>query len=313
MNIGITKLNCDVNDIKNTSADKNGRYKEILTLITSFSAAGYQCELTGVFDLKYYNVIYVLNGVLDTDETYIEQLKQLKKRCNSLNYILTDLRLINTEISKICDCVLTQSTENIPFIYSKQLYNGMPELAATCAENTRSFEKEELFIFGGGIRDRVEDFNEYLLNQPTFNLFYKSIDGSVDTRLPIDEYYNQLNKSKYTLVINDIQYNKYGFITWRYYESIARNVITFLDYKVDKNKIIKLPEWVRKFVTVKSRDELLHRMKLINMNKCLYLDILDEQTQLLTPDVVSGRFTVNCLLASLERSHPSGCDMNGVI
>lgn len=293
MKIGICKLGINLIDV-DTLADTNGRFKEMLALVSIFRTNGHDVELIDKKSVNsYFDKIYILNGEI----TWMSMLEIsiYKRFTNELYYILTDLRLINTSISKQFNIVYTQSNIQIPFIEAKQLYNGMPELAYYCSNSLPVLEKDIEFIFGGGLRDREEDFKNYFSKEDeTFMLLTKMPDR--DTRVPINRYHNLLARSKYSLIINDKTYNENNFITWRYYENIANDVITFLDKKVDAGRIMPLPLNIRIALTVTDYDTLKYKMKVIEENKGLKEYFLDAQRKILTEEIKSGQFTYNKLM-----------------
>lgn len=301
MKIGLYKLGINISDIK-IKNDKNGRFKEILALKEIFESQGHKVELLDRYSNlsnKYFDKIYVLNGELSNNSSM--EILFLSTKCDFIGYILTDLRLINENISRLFNVIYTQSIENIPFIHAKQCYNGMPELALYCNRNKivqayNNFDKKEnMFIFGGGIRNRRKDIEEYII-KTGFTYYGKDEENGFDNRIPIDEYYKKLENTKYSILIQDPEYNYHGFITWRYYENIAHGIITFIDHKCDKYNMLGLDPKVKQIVTVHNKQDMIDKMIEIERSKTLQQLILSEQYVLITPKKIHGLYTYDCLI-----------------
>lgn len=298
--LGITK---DMIDLKQ---DKNGRFKELLALVKIFANQGHDTYMLDKNSkIEGFHKIYVLNGVINVVE-HCKELEYLRQNTLQLNYILTDLRLICDEIVPYFNIIYTQSIKPIKSIKAEQKYSGMPELAVYCSGLSSiqiedlywhyNFDKRKnLFIFGGGIRNREKDVQKYILKN-NFTFYGKSPDGKFDNRLPIDKYHEELRNTKYSILIQDEEYNKVGFITWRYYENIAHGVITFIDKKCDKYKIIPLSQNVRDLLTVSSGKELKENIKAFESNKFLRMHVLSSQLGLIKHSMITGEYTYNKLM-----------------
>lgn len=313
MKIAIGKAGVSVQELFND--DTNGRYLEVHMLYEAFirNIGPYDTVELIDKDIAFkigrpfvYDKIFVLNNV--KEKVGISEINLYKYIAIELNYVLTDLRLLYNECMSLFNKVYTQSTEPIYSLKNKQYYSGMPELASIYHKYCPHHLKENLFAWGGGVRDRKEDMQKYFFNNIAenlgFNLFIKN--KVTDTRVPIKVFHKVLENSKYTLVINNKSYNDYGFITWRYYEAICRDVITFLDDKVDRHNIINLPRNIKHFLTVNSIEDLQNKMQILENSESLKNHILREQNKLLFGKK-NGKYTVNSLL-NLGKENKEDCD-----
>jgi hypothetical protein len=306
MKIGICKLGTLVSQM-DTKNDMNGRYREIYMLKQAFDnySGVRSVEVIDIGTLNkddLYDKIFMLNNVIDCYS--YREIKTYKAHTKEMNYILTDLRLVNNIIAPLFNTVFTQTTVIIDTIKADQCYSGMPELAVF-GERDKINKKDIDFIFGGGTRNREDDFQEYILNaldddklNTLAHMKFTIGDESdyIDTRVPINKYLKNVSRSKYSIVINDPEYNKYGFISWRYYENISRAVITFIDSEVDKCEIIHMPPYIRKFLSVSSYQEM--KDKIIELEGCeMFRKLIHEaQYDQITYAMKTGVYTVNKLL-----------------
>lgn len=259
MKIALYKIGTNHSMIENYCKDKNGMFKELLMLRKLLIKFGDTCDLYAntISMLDNYDIGFVLNGVESEDE--FEKILSLRKHCGKLGYIMTDLRLKpNAKYENMFDAIYTQTTEQILDNWVPEYYSGMPELAMFEANpDVISNEKDIKFIFGGGLRDRVDSFNKYIeldesvslngsrayralgLETLECDIYVKDEATGFDNRLPIDQYHMMLDRSMYSILIADEEYNDFGFITWRFFENLARGVITFIDTRCDKYGIIR--------------------------------------------------------------------------
>jgi hypothetical protein len=313
--IGIIKIGTKLENIQ-VKKDKNGMYKELVDLCvimrTFGNKEGYSIyfldnELLKQHHLNSFDVIYVLNGIIISNT--IAELEQIKQYTKRLFYILTDLRLINHNIIQYFNAIYTQAKYLEEYYYITQYYNGMPELALYNINkeqikqyyNNFNF-KQKLFVFGGGFKDRSEKIFEYILNNKLkdnrFEFYGKGymFNKEFDTRVPINEYHKILIDTKYSIVIADKENNANGFITWRYFENIARGIITFFDYEYDKDNLIDLDKTTKEFLRVKNGQELIDKINILENNEQVRQKVLDEQLKLISEYKISGEYTYNQLM-----------------
>jgi len=288
LNICLYKPGAD----NNFSNDKNGMYKEVKLLEQAFIKNGCKPD---IFNFDYgknvsYHVSFVFNCMKDNFRNNFKHIAGLRQKSYKMVYILTDLRLECPEESKILfDRIATQQPGGN--------YNGIPELALLNYEHDFCYDKSVLFSYGGGIRERGRDFKEYLepfiSNEQAFIL---TKNNEFDNRLAIDEYYELLNKTKYSIVIMDGSYYENNFITWRYFENIAHNVVTFVDDKCDPSYYL-LPN--NHFLRVKSYNEMVEKIGFMENNEMLFSACLDFQKRKITKEKIEGRYSLRHLLKGL--------------
>lgn len=293
INIGICKLG--IRNLELTQ-EKNGMFKELDLLYQNFLFLKDKLEKKGkVINIKkisadnkgeYFDYILMFNGIANTET--INELEEYSCRCRKLIYIVTDLRLLNKEYLHYFDILFTQSmftlkgTENI-----EQYYSNIPELLfMDCNYDSRKIfadEKPYKFIFGGGMRDREEDFYKYLIVKFENEIFAKSKDyllfikaEDIDSRISTEQYNYTLEKTRYSLLIMDKLYNDERFITWRFYENLAKGVLTFID-KNTNIESLRFKEILRKFFVVESKAELWSKMEYLDKNPKLRKTMLQEQ------------------------------------
>jgi len=305
--IGIIKIGTKTENVQ-VKKDKNGMYKELVDLCKVFRKFGDEEGYTIYFldnesikqhCLYSFEAIYVLNGILNEDA--YKELEQIKKYTKRLLYILTDLRLINHDILKYFDKIYIQSRHLKEYNIIQQ-YSGMPELALYDINNIRQYynnfdSKQKLFVFGGGFKNREAKIFEYILNNK-FDFYGKGIlfNKEFDSRVPINKYHEILANTKYSIAIADKENNDTGFITWRYFENIARGVITFIDYEYDKDNIININHMIKKFLRVKNGKELYNKVRILESDEYIRRKILYEQLNLITEYKTSGEYTYNQLM-----------------
>ena len=308
MRIGYYKLNTLLSDAL-TKEDKNGMYKEFLLLyrLLKDNSAIIKDEvvLLDKINLKsndYYDAIFVLNGII-TDNV-IEEIINIKKHTNKMFYILTDLRLVPPEnIINLFEIIYAMTI--FPITKTQmQCYSKMQELPLYGAniETINYFydnfdKKQKLFIFGGGFKNRKEKIIDYILNN-NFEYYGKGeLNGKFfDNRVSINEYYDLLGKTKYSIAIADKENNETGFVTWRYYENILKGVITFIDFEYDKFDLIELDKEAKEFLRVKNGNELIKKINILESNADLRQNILYAQRKLITINKINGRNIYNQLM-----------------
>lgn len=296
MRIGVHKLGFESHYYSNSifdPYDKNGMFTEVNLLISAFKENGYDAEYVhsefiNLIGLIPYDIIFVFNGI----ENSTSNLKNLKKISKELNYLLTDSRFYEHQNSEYIDNYFVQS---IFKMYDKPTYNSRLHLLPIYERkflNNVLVKKNDRVIFGGSIRERRHEVEEYIYNDYT-DCFLNDKKTGTDTRLPILEYKKLLKEYSYGIVLINKKDTEIGNITWRYFEYIANNVLTFVDRKSDPRNII-LPK--DDFMFVSSSDEMEYKMYLLNNNVELRKEILNKQNERITQDAMSGKVIVDCLI-----------------
>lgn len=190
----------------------------------------YKLILNELAEIEAPDSIVVINGKKDGDT---EELKRFLKKFKNIIFILSDPIAFdeNKDIIEMSTHVLHQcpmSNLDLPQNID-QRYSYVPEL----------FYKEDLFIpgnnnkllFGGGVRDNEAKIYKYLSMVPSDN-FIKSND--FDNRLPYNEYKREVAKRKYNLIVARKMYERIGWITARYFETLACHSLPVVDEEYDK-------------------------------------------------------------------------------
>jgi hypothetical protein len=233
-----------------------------------------------------------------------ENLKHMTKFAKKSFFIVTDLRIkLYDQFHELFDKVLTQSKRQLNSIKAKQAYSGMPQsilfdtsfsASFNILPNTQQVKKDKLIVFGGNERNRTKDFIEYII-RPNVEYYGKSSTFSPeDNRLPTQEYMKLFRRTKYSIVIADKEYNQNGFITQRYYECLANDVIPFVDYKYDQDNIaIKQDDFRR----VYGYEDVLKKIKILENDRGKYDEVIRrQQLEVYMNDGLYGTFTRKCLL-----------------
>lgn len=280
--------------------DKNGMFTEVNLLIQTFIDNGYSTEyvdLRAMHMENHYDIIYVFNGF----ENSTSSLKNLKRICKELNYLLTDSRFYDTA------CLSEDYIDNY-FVQSSTMVLGKPTFnsklyklpAYECAflNNPNDIERSGMLIFGGSVRERKVEILEYII-RPNVDYFLKFDDLGFDTRIPAMEYKNLLSKYTYGIVLINGWDTEIGNITWRYYEYIANGVLAFVSRSSDPdNQILNKDD----FMYVSSYSEMLDKTILIDKDIHLKHQILLDQSLMLNIDDFYGKTFVKSLLESREEN-----------
>lgn len=243
-----------------------------------------------------YDILLVFNGPYPKNIIgEYEDIKYFAEHAVKSYFIVTDLRIkLYPQFHELFDKVLTQSARQIAEINAPQAFNGMPQSVLFGATFINSPEKTLQFVFGGNERDRTEDFIEYIA-RPNVEYYGKAPTlNHTDNRIPTAEYLKRLRKALYSIVIADKEYNRHGFVTQRYFECLANNVIPFVDAKYDPDEII-----VRKndFRRVSNYREVLDKMHQLENDQKLYDETLRRQhLEIYMNRGLYGDFTRECLL-----------------
>lgn len=299
--IGIYKLG-----LQNVKSNKNGALTELFALHKLFMKNRHECMiLNGYVEFGYrdkYDIIYVLNGLDESPSHTTEKLIILRGMCDKLNFIMTDLRLRPHRMynhSNYYDNIYTQTIEKIIPEWPPEHYNGMPELALYSTNIVRTIKNKDIdFVFGGGVRNRQDDFDMYIRavqcdHEISSMMMIKDEEAKSDTRVPVDEYYRILERSKFSVVIADKEYNEFGFITWRFFENLSKGIISFIDSDFDKHRLIKNEKF--DFLIVNNYKELKSKMESLNDEQ--HQKLLDELlNHYASEEATSGRKTYECLM-----------------
>lgn len=107
----------------------------------------------------------------------------------------------------------------------------------------------------------------------------------------IVELDREIADAKYTLVYSMIP----GFVTVKPYEVIVKGILPFLHPDYDKFHLLDIPE----YLYVKTPEELLEKVRELDNNPELYLKLLNECFELITPDLLNGSRINNFLFSKI--------------
>lgn len=178
-------------------------------------------------------VLIIVNGKFTNCEERI-QLLQYMTNYDMCVFIASDIIAFddNADIIKRCDVLLHQAPQHqFKQFKIQQCYSYLPEAFYKYTAQTNTTKYKQL-IFGGGVRDNEKKILSYL-NAVWSSKYIKST--TMDNRLQYSFYLKELAKHRYSLVISRKRYAKVGWITSRYFESIANGVIPICDKSYDKS------------------------------------------------------------------------------
>src|SRR3990167_8628773 len=281
MNIGIIKLGQPVY-FYDDSKDFASWSIEVINIYEIFKQYGHIVHILTETDLSTnengpflnrYDRIYVFNGY---DES--RRLQLFLERSDDIRLIITDLRLIKDIDVSIFKRIYTQSPKYCEFL---------PPVGQLFNYTKKSYSKTNKIYFGGGMRNRQEDFLEYVYRP---NILYKAkilLPGFIsDNRVGFSEHLELLSKSKYSITIGDIEYNKIGFITPRYYECIKYDVICFMNSTFDKYEKQMKKNNLRR---VSSFVEMIEKIDYLENNLIEYNLLLEKQREEIKESYISGK------------------------
>lgn len=235
---------------------------------------------------KYDRIILFSGHFKDKKDTNcIEKLRKLTPR---LDFFMTDLRL-NAYRTDLFDNIYTQTAR-------EHKYGAGPELRLyECKFKSLSSvlkKKTHGYYFGGGIRNRLADFLEYVW-RPDCTITGRMDFLGLDTRLyDRNEYRKVISTAKYSIVIADIEFNEKGFVSPRHYENIMNDIVSFVDYKWDPDGlIVKNSAWNR----VHSYKELKEKMMFLESSQKQYIEVLKQQRHEIKTKFVDGSFVYSKL------------------
>lgn len=290
MRIGVHKLGFE-NSLENKS-DKNGMFTEVNLLISIFNSYGHNAAYVNTTSQSYYDIIFVFNGY----ENRTSSLKNLSNMCPELNYLLTDSRFYEGDHSYV-DNFFVQSSRKM---YGKPTFNSNLHKLPLCGQELKNINdvKNERLIFGGSVRERKNAISEFIF-RPEVDYFLRYEDENIDKRLPIELYRQLLKFYSYGIVLINPKDILIGSITWRYYEYVINNVITFVEKKSDPfNQLLSEGH----FLYVSSYLEMRKKMKMINSDNELREKLLLEQIKKISIEDQNGKTFIKSLLESREEN-----------
>lgn len=238
---------------------------------------------------KIYDNILLFCGPISLENNK-QIFQDLESRTNNLMLFVSDLKLFTKEYQQtdfktiFWNSIRTKAVGE-PFANSKNLvYNGCPQLMAY-QHQPNTVEKDILLYFGGGERGRTVDFFEYVY-RPEVKTHIKSTTFGYDTRVGRDEYLKTLQRSKYSIVIADGEYNVNGFLNTRHVENMINGVISFVDRKYDEDCVLTPKDDFRR---VSSYHEMMSKIKFLESNK-EPKDLLIAKQQLQINSWIDGEF-----------------------
>lgn len=293
--MGFESLNHD-SSLPFVNDDKNGMFTEVNLLMSAFRANGIEVNYVDTFKenkFNSYDILFIFNGFENSTSNF-EKLNWLTKE---FNYIITDSRFYNAAVEneEWIDNYFVQSDVKM---FDKPTYNSqlhkLPIYETNFYDNVKHVKNDRL-VFGGSIRERRQRIEKLLGNNLKFDLLLYDKDAGIDNRLPINAYKMLLGNYSYGIVIINPLDIKIGSITWRYYEYIANKVLTFVDVKSDPYNLL-LPKG--HFMYVGSQEELVSKINILSKHESLRKVFLNDQSQRITLDVLSGRLFVKSLIES---------------
>ena len=211
------------------------------------------------------NVLIILSGKFYNkaeNDALLAKLSDFDTRI----FIATDIIAFqdNIDIIERCQYLLHQSTRKNILNNANviELYSWVPEIFYTYCKQPNTIKDNKL-IFGGGVRDNESKILDYLNSVPSVSYLKTE---TVDNRLQYKDYLKELSKHKFALVIARKSYEQLHWVTARYCEAIANDVIPICDgnydadnhfnaIKIDSNGLYNLyqclsnsPEYCKKFL-----------------------------------------------------------------
>jgi len=280
--------------------DYAGWSREVVPIAQIFAERGHQIYMLSKTDLKknqYKNIyntctahqldrIFFFNGGREKNKPNV--LEELKLKTNRLDLLLTDLKLVPDRL-ELFNNIYTHSKRMYKYgglAESSSMYNAVFEPLDIVVKR-----KNIKYYFAGAMHSRLIDFFEYVW-RPDCLIHGKAEILNLNNRIGYAECIKVQKKSKYSIVIADIEYNKRGFITPRYFDNIVNDIISFVDYKYDPDEIfIKKNDWRR----VESYLELNNKMNFLEKNPKKYFKLLQKQRAEVKKSYITGQFTYSLL------------------
>jgi hypothetical protein len=304
MKIGFYKpfIKVYFNDDRN---DFNATSYEVTNVMNIFEKFGHEVKILSNNDLNVgdnrigslkedYDRIILYGGpfkLMNDDAGIIDTLRNNTSR---LDFLLTDMRcMYPKEKEELIDNFYSQST-NKKLFGVKNKYGGVAEIRCfnvAFQPFKKVSEKDIKIYFGGTTRNRLKKYLEYVW-RPNVLITGKSEELKFNNRVTRDVYFNYLERTKYSVVFADVDYEENNFITPRFYEYVQNNIVGFCDKDWDKGeKIMKSDDWRR----VSSYLEWMEKIEELEKDKDRYFELLVDQQLEIKPDFISGKYVYNCL------------------
>jgi len=285
MNIGFYKIGKKIY-FKDNEDDHASWSTEVIRTMDLFHVSGHNIYIVSdtdydgdVFktevDCGKLDRIYVFNGVGDAPLNVFSM-------SNDVRLIVTDLALVPKDSSRYTHI----------YSQSKQVfrYCGLETLPVTDIRTSMIEDKSIRFYFGGTERGRTATFLDYVI-RPGHEWHGKSHTLDVRSYIPFHKHIEKLKKTKYTIVIGDEAYNKVGFVTPRYYECLAYDVLPFVDKGFDKDRLISIPSEL----IVDGYADLYKKMTYYDMHEAEYEDLLQKAKELAILSTQNGNLPYTLL------------------
>lgn len=228
------------------------------------------------------DILFISNGVLsENEEEYIQSINSKYKILLSTDLTLT--KMFNFSY----DYILTQTKYDLSNIAGypkgKYIYAHLEKIFLLNRDvNYNIFNnfnnKKDIIYFAGDERDRTDDMQEYIWNKNNVIWNGKSHTLNIRNKVSIKEVEENYKKYKYTIVIADKEYNKYNFVTQRFYEASINGVIPFLDSKFDQDNLILAKNH---FLRVNNYKELNEKINYLQKNDNIYQFVINDIIKIL--------------------------------
>lgn len=199
-----------------------------------------------------YERIIIFCGSFALDSKGDNIIKELRSNTSRLDFIITDLSLLPTDLSNLdlFDNIYSQAAKPMEVTNYKDQYGGLIEITAFGHEYTRTIDeaidaKTIRYVFGGSERNRLKDFTEYIW-RPDCLYYAKSDYFGFNTRVSRSKYMEDMEAAVASICIADIHYNDNLFVTHRPIECFLTDTVCFVDHKYDSTgTVIPLDSWLR--------------------------------------------------------------------
>ena len=290
--------------------DFNATSYEVVNVMKIFAKHGHQCYILSESDLQEnitnnihkgslsekYDRIFLYGGpfaLMKDDGNIIQQLRKLTDR---LDYMLTDIRCVPPSdiYYNLFDNFYSQSTKSELF-GQKNIYGAVAEFRCYNMNIPNIEEivknKDIEIYFGGTTRGRLKKYLEYVY-RPNIMLTGKSEVLDFNNRVTRDEYFRILNKTKYSIVFVDLDYEVNNFITPRFYENVEFGIMNFVDIEWDNDQVILEKD---DFCRVENYLEWMNKIKIVNNDYNRYIQELKFQQSKVRKEFVTGEYVYEVL------------------
>lgn len=250
-------------------------------------------KLVKDFDVnEKFDRIFIWSGSFALDQykdNIIDILRILTRR---LDFVLTDKILTPEDKNKLklFDNLYLQGTKQI--FSNKDVLGSTSELVLYQHQYSLSLDesiknKNIEFYFGGTERNRLDDYIEYVW-RPGHIITTKSKFFNIENRVPRSTFLKNLDNSKYSVIITDVENNQDHFISPRPYECYIHDIIGFFDSKYDPDEYYCKKDDFRR---VKNYKEMREKMNFLNEHPEKYKEILANQRQTASkPEFIDGEY-----------------------